>query len=566
MTLASINKTWPSQPYKGLSFYRPEDAPLYAGRDHDILRLGQHIAEVDTRLMILHGKTGCGKSSLLRAGLIPFLESQADFQFLKERNQLRAIFVRSTDKPLIELAQTIYKFAIQDVVVHTPNGDYPLGLGDIVSNMPIESFVETFGQDSELLIDVLSKIARKVSRTIVLIVDQAEEVITLNTGVKGDLFRHEFFSFLSLMSKTQIELKLIVALRSEYFGEFFDEISLEEFDFKGVKVTALKDLTTNQIIQAITRPTQSEPIENYGIPYDHYQFQFESGLPEKIASDLEFTPSGGRLPALQIVCDRLYANTKPSDSKQPWTIYQKDYDALGGIEQQQEENINRELKRLCVDNGFKSEFGIEEEVAKWKDVLATLAREQPDGTFTSDLNTIETIKEKALEIGCKIDVSRAISYLTLDEVRILRHENLIKLGTREVIECYSLGHDAIGLVLNKWSIGQQEVNSLRVIIRGMFGAFGLISGLTGFAFTYMGASSLVSGIFWFYTVLFFLITFSRIFERSLLPFGLMYLRILPRSLWGRVISDKTFANIEARYPRFKDYVNGTRQESSSRQK
>src|ERR1017187_724303 len=58
-------------PYKGLAYYREEDAGLFAGRDEEIEKCVHLIRHAWTSLFVVHGLSGCGKSSFLRAGLIP---------------------------------------------------------------------------------------------------------------------------------------------------------------------------------------------------------------------------------------------------------------------------------------------------------------------------------------------------------------------------------------------------------------------------------------------------------------------------------------------------------------
>src|SRR4051812_28302171 len=67
---------WPEQPYRGLNFFRPQDRPLMAGRDTDVATCAERLAHPETRVLLVHGSTGCGKSSFLRAGLIPAMEEQ----------------------------------------------------------------------------------------------------------------------------------------------------------------------------------------------------------------------------------------------------------------------------------------------------------------------------------------------------------------------------------------------------------------------------------------------------------------------------------------------------------
>src|SRR5689334_22746412 len=117
---------WPASPYKGLSFYGPLDAPLLAGRNDDVERCAKLIAHSSTRLLILHGLTGCGKSSFLRAGLIPLLEkSSSGFRFMREvretetANQAdsKALFIRCTSEPLEALATSLCHFIRDGMVV-----------------------------------------------------------------------------------------------------------------------------------------------------------------------------------------------------------------------------------------------------------------------------------------------------------------------------------------------------------------------------------------------------------------------------------------------------------------
>jgi energy-coupling factor transporter ATP-binding protein EcfA2 len=62
-------------PYRGLLSYGIEDAAFFAGRDAVIAQLAEHIREhaAGGRMTVMVGPSGSGKSSLLRAGLLPVL-------------------------------------------------------------------------------------------------------------------------------------------------------------------------------------------------------------------------------------------------------------------------------------------------------------------------------------------------------------------------------------------------------------------------------------------------------------------------------------------------------------
>jgi hypothetical protein len=72
------------RPYPGLKPFAPEDAAVFFGREHEIERLLELVQPtlvrgVAGRVVAIVGPSGSGKSSLLRAGLLPRLEH------LKER-------------------------------------------------------------------------------------------------------------------------------------------------------------------------------------------------------------------------------------------------------------------------------------------------------------------------------------------------------------------------------------------------------------------------------------------------------------------------------------------------
>jgi hypothetical protein len=72
--------TWDATrpPFPGLLAFQEEDAAVYFGRDDDIRRLIERLearrAKGGAKLIALLGSSGSGKSSLLRAGVIPRLK------------------------------------------------------------------------------------------------------------------------------------------------------------------------------------------------------------------------------------------------------------------------------------------------------------------------------------------------------------------------------------------------------------------------------------------------------------------------------------------------------------
>jgi DNA-binding SARP family transcriptional activator len=65
----------PTCPYKGLATYEPADAELFHGRSRVVAQLVGRL--VDTPLLVVSGSSGAGKSSVVRAGVVPAIGAGA---------------------------------------------------------------------------------------------------------------------------------------------------------------------------------------------------------------------------------------------------------------------------------------------------------------------------------------------------------------------------------------------------------------------------------------------------------------------------------------------------------
>ena len=498
---------WPSLPYKGLRYYEASDRALFAGRDDDVWHCAYLLDRNSTRLLILHGGTACGKSSFLRAGLIPFLETEAvGFQFLKtgEGRDVTALFIRSTDKPLFKLSESLYSLASQGFPINTPRGPRRLNLSSaLFRKKEFPSFQEAVASDPALLIKVLHRIAGILPKTLVLVIDQAEEVLTLSHKYEGEKFRRDFFDLLSLFSQEKFDLKILLSIRTEFYGRLLDMIRRHKADIARIRDYMLGDLTREQLIEAITRPTSTdlrqEIIRGDGQPRKYYRFFYEPNLVEKITDDLLNTPLvGGILPVMQLFCDRLYKTIKEKPLSGEYRIVkERDYRELGSIEWQIDaylegvinsyceekipkvravEDTNQEAVRL--DNFlFKPQEPdeVKQEIGRWKDLLSDLTKLQVDGSVTTDLRSSDELIGRAQQLGCRIDFQQMMDYLSNDRQGIIRQVEVINLETKKPVLCFSLGHEAIGLVLQRWKAARQNLETRVVSLQKVYRHVGFLS-------------------------------------------------------------------------------------------
>ena len=79
------------EPYKGSESYQVEDFELFFGREREAEQVTALI--LASRLSLLHAASGAGKTSLLNARVIPFLESSRwlPVRTLLQNDPIRAI-------------------------------------------------------------------------------------------------------------------------------------------------------------------------------------------------------------------------------------------------------------------------------------------------------------------------------------------------------------------------------------------------------------------------------------------------------------------------------------------
>lgn len=324
--------SWPEEPYKGLSFYTPADVALFGGREGDIRDCAGLLTDESTKVLLLHGWTGCGKSSFLRAGLIPYLELRVPiFQFMPDFdiNKTKALFIRCTEEPLLRLCETLYDWSEEPFSIEVGPDEPPLriDMSAIRGAAPDrETFAKINGPSVANLMQVLRQLHELLPKWPILVIDQGEEVLTLKRGDDGKSARDLFCELITAFNKSSLSLKLVIALRTEYFGEFYNEMRRRRYDPDQLASFQLNELSDAELVEAIEAPTSHEILPRYlqgrSQPGDHYNFDFENkNLPQTIVANLKGIKNrGGVLPNLQATCIRLYRSAKPRKSSTGKTL------------------------------------------------------------------------------------------------------------------------------------------------------------------------------------------------------------------------------------------------------
>src|SRR5947209_6774876 len=158
--------TLPANPFVGLRPFESEESLLFFGRGAQTAELLELL--YSNHFVAVVGRSGCGKSSLIRAGLIPKL--QAGF-LVVDRDRWVVATMKPGDAPLRNLASAVLEAAREDA---SPSG--VAALADEMSASGIEA-----------VINKLAPVLDRAGANFLLLVDQFEEVFRFGSHARvGD--------------------------------------------------------------------------------------------------------------------------------------------------------------------------------------------------------------------------------------------------------------------------------------------------------------------------------------------------------------------------------------------
>lgn len=255
-------------PYKGLNFYDESDADLFVGREALTTRLVERILSMSLRpgsgqassgeatkerFLAVVGASGSGKSSLIRAGLVPAL------RWNKTSSDWVSYVFTPTEHPLESLALTLTQ----------ENG------------ASAETLIRVMACDTQSLrIFVSQHIGLKRKARLVLVVDQFEELFTL---CRSEEERASFIgNLLTASVDADSPLIVVITLRADFYASCADYPSLRE---------ALA--SQQEYIGAMNDEELQRAIEE---PARRGRWELESGLVNLLLHDVGNEP--GALPLL----------------------------------------------------------------------------------------------------------------------------------------------------------------------------------------------------------------------------------------------------------------------------
>lgn len=265
-------------PFIGTIPFDASTADLFFGRAQEADSIVHSLEQ--SRILIINGRSGSGKTSLIRAGLIP---------------RLRALGHR----------------VIYASIIDNPHADIIRAIENSLSSPPTASSLD--------IVVALNLHQNKAhDARIDLIIDQMERCFTLSAGAdeRNKLWR-DIARIIS--DESNPEVRLVLAIRADWLYAFQTANPLAETYPLFAFIRLVEPLSISQAREAI-----EGPLTAYGV-------SCESDVLDQIITDLKDPSEHVNPPQLQIVGQALYEHIQQKrDEEGRQTLSLADYDALEG--------------------------------------------------------------------------------------------------------------------------------------------------------------------------------------------------------------------------------------------
>lgn len=260
-------------PYRGLQVFDETHAGLFFGREADVARLLDSLRA--HRFLAVIGPSGSGKSSLVRAGLIPALR-QGKLQITPDDGTALVAEAESSDQWLIQQFEPGPHplEALAEALLACCPRALPRALRQLLEELAVD--------ERSLHLLTLEILARHPANSrLVLVIDQFEELFTLTDN---ETARQAFLdNLLYPLSLPTGRLTVILTMRADFYSQaaLYPRLA----DYLADCQRLISPMTEPELTQAIIRPAQKVGL------------RFEAGLVDRLLHDTVAEP--GALPLLQ---------------------------------------------------------------------------------------------------------------------------------------------------------------------------------------------------------------------------------------------------------------------------
>lgn len=284
-------------PFPGLRPFEPTESHLFFGRDEQVDELLVRLQRL--RFLAVVGTSGCGKSSLVLAGLLPSLHRG----YLPSSGSRWAVArSRPGDAPIRNLADSLAA---------------PEALGPFLAGRSADDLEATLRQSSRGLVQAVLENALPAKHNLLVVVDQFEEIFSFKR-----LFDRsggeEPAAFLKLLlaavQQSDASISVVLTMRSDFLGDCAQFPGLPE---------ALNE--AQYLTPRLTRDQRQECIEG---PVAVGGASITPRLVQRLLNDVGDNPD--HLPVLQHALMRTWEASRP-DREQGNPVDLVHYELVGGM-------------------------------------------------------------------------------------------------------------------------------------------------------------------------------------------------------------------------------------------
>ena len=342
--------TWPAEikgsPFRGLAAFGAKHAPVFFGRSRDITKAVDRLkdaAEKDCPFLLVDGASGAGKSSLVRAGLVPRLTAAGvvpsvdvwRVAVMRPAEVLgdpfaalaRSLLVADADLPEAEQGRppALPELSASDF----PRADDLTALLVHADESALKPILSTFA-GIEQTVREKEGYARTVKVALLLVVDQLDELF--GAGIDNDI-RARFARLLGLLVRSG-RVWVIATLRADLFDHFLSQRELKQLKDDGSSYD-LAPPDAAALAEIVRAPAAAAGLV--------YESDAETGeqLDERLLRDAE---RADLLPLLQFTLNQLFEARERLDHGGQLTFAA--YRALGGLEGAVEKEAEAAFARL----------------------------------------------------------------------------------------------------------------------------------------------------------------------------------------------------------------------------
>ena len=370
----------PSNPYQGLAAFREEDQVYFFGRQRATQELLNAINEKP--LVALIGNSGSGKSSLVFAGLAPKL---------REKEWLITSFRPQSD-PFYQLAASLVEYV-------------EAGNTTREKLQEIRGYARDLRNNELQLSKVIENITKENNQPLVLIIDQFEEIFTLNPNKE---VQNDFLGQLTKVTKKNTEkFRLLLTMRSDFMSYALNHSEFGQALSQSTLM--LTPMNREELYQVIEGPARKQGVT------------LEVGLTESILDDVlsnaDQQDYASRLPLLEFALTLLW------DKQEKLTLTHKGYQAIGKVEGA----LARHAEKVF------NQYTPQEQI-RLKHIFTQLVRPGEGTEDTRQVGTKEQIGEQNWQLVTKLASERLVitdqAEDTQEETVEVIHEALIRSWQR----------------------------------------------------------------------------------------------------------------------------------------